>query len=210
MAPASRSAIPVFIFLGLVLVFVPIAALAIVCIQRRQQRLRSEQSRAETADRVAENLYRWSKAEPIELDTLQPPPSVAIKPIRGMSADKRPQLYTRSTLGQEDPPYERPRPLTEFAAHTPPRTIEKDLPELPAPPLSPRCNLQAALESEASPSSVRAGNEKKAYLTDAPRVKSQKVHPEQATEAFHSAERPPLPETESVYFVLEQQHYPAR
>lgn len=215
----SKSAIPVFLFLGIVLVFLPVTALICVWIQGRRQSQRSDQSRAETAERVAENLHRWSKTAPIEMGNVQRPPPAAVQPIRGMSSGKRPQ-YLHRALSQHDTPLDKPRgPTTESTAHSSSTVIENSIypfyPDstpsnpftAPAPP-SPRYDLQAALGSEPSPASVHTGSERRANLADAPRVKSLKVSPQETAEAYHGVERPDVPEFEDAYFA-ERQH-PAR
>ncbi|OCT54983.1 hypothetical protein CLCR_03120 [Cladophialophora carrionii] len=219
----SKSAIPIFVFLGLVLVFLPIAALVCVCLQRCHQRRQLENSRARTAHAVAENMHRWSKFSPIEMGDLQPPPpppaAVAIKPIRGMSVGKRPTHYMHGALGaHEENEHGNPRGQT---AQTPTRVdeprVEARSPAArspisgPPPPLhSPRYDLQAALGSEDSPASVRTGGERQASLGDAPRVKSQKVSPQEAALAYHAGERPAMPESEAGYLAHGRQQLPRR
>lgn len=214
----SKSAIPVFLFLGITLVLLPIAAYIFVFIQRRRKRQRSEQSRAETAEQVVKNLNRWSRFAPIEMDNLPAPP-VAVQPIRNMSSGKRP-VYMHGGLSQQDTPFDKPRgPTTEFTAPsssvvnvcaTPWNPYSTPAPSSPysqAPP-SPRYNLQAALGSEPSPASIHSGSERRANLADAPRVKSLKVRPEESHEAYHNAERPDVPEFEAAYFA--ERREPAR
>ncbi|ETI23279.1 hypothetical protein G647_05078 [Cladophialophora carrionii CBS 160.54] len=212
----SKSTIPIFIFLGLVLVFLPIAALVCVCLQRRHQRRQIENPRAGTAHAVAESMHWWSKSSPIEMGDLQPPPpppppppaAVAIRPIRGMSVGKRPTHYMHGALGaHEENEHGNPRGQT---AQTPTRVDEhhsRNQPRVearspaawspfsgPSPLHSPRYDLQAVLGGEDSPASVRTGGERQASLSEAPRVKSQKVSPQEAALVYHAGERPAVPE----------------
>ncbi|EXJ62866.1 hypothetical protein A1O7_03308 [Cladophialophora yegresii CBS 114405] len=222
----SRSPIPVFVFLGVVLVFLPIAALVCVCLQRRHKRRQAENSRAGTAHAVAESMHRWSKSAPIEMGDMQPPSAVTIiRPIRDLSMGKRPVHHMHGALGAHEAEYDSTRiPTTQIDALPPTRVDEYRDPDLhrseamssvacapfsDSPPLhSPRYTLQAALGSEDSPASIQTGGERVASLSDAPRVKSQKVSPQEAAQAYHGAERPAMPEFETGYVVHEHQQLP--
>ena len=217
MPTKSPSAVAVFLFLALILTFIPTAILVILLLQRRQsQRLRSEQSKAEA---------RFAQDSPsIELGNFQappPPPQVpaaTIAPIRSMSA--------RSTVGQAMPPSLQtrrnstsrytglsagPGPAIESTAQEPaytnayspnyvypypePRTLTSNPHAQVVSPMSPRYDLQTALDGEPSPVSLRVAGERKLSLSDAPRVKSQKVNRQDIIEESVYPRAPAVPST---------------
>ncbi|OQV02054.1 hypothetical protein CLAIMM_07309 [Cladophialophora immunda] len=183
MAVRSRSAIPLFIFLAIVLLFLPCAALLFICFRRRHRRRADDVSRNKATDAVAGSMPNW--AAPIELGNIQPPPPVAtIRPIRSLQTAKNRRFPTthRAASGM-DSPFDNPRtPTAELAASEPTRPGEsrsiqvqnteylaaqpsRNLSQHPA--TSPtlhvaRYNLQAALVMEQSSAEVRRAGQRSA------------------------------------------------
>ena len=63
-------------------------------------------------------------------------------------------------------------------------------------------DLREFLETEQSPASVQSAGERKASLSEGPRVKSLKVKPEETFAAFENADHPTVP------CIVEEAHYP--
>ncbi|KIX98189.1 uncharacterized protein Z520_06269 [Fonsecaea multimorphosa CBS 102226] len=205
MAVKSRSAVPLFIFLAIALLFLPCAALIFLCLRRRHRRKVDKKSRNEATDAVVENMPNW--AAPIELGNIQPPPRAAtIRPIRSLQTAKTRRIPTMHRAANEtDSPFDNPRtPMLEIAAPKPTkpgrrRSIQvqkieylateqsqnpfEDPVTSPIPPHTARHNLQAALATEQSSVAVGKAGERLATISDAPRVKSQVVKPEHAAAA---------------------------
>ncbi|OAP61078.1 hypothetical protein AYL99_03279 [Fonsecaea erecta] len=221
MAAKSGSTIPLFIFLAIVLLFLPCAALVFLCLRRRQRRRIDEESRKPAIDAVAENMPPWTT--PVELGDIQPPPPVAtIRPIRSLQTSKNKRSPpVPSATNRTDSPFNDPRkPTIRIAVPKPTgpgkgRSVKGQTTEYlaagkqsPSPyedpahsPISSytaRYNLHAALVMEQSSAVVGTAGERLASLGDAPRVKSQVVKPEHATTAaLENAHFPPVPDIDA-------------
>ena len=206
----SASAIPVFLFLGLILIFVPAMIFLLLFLKKRRQRARSGQSRTVSGDGMAGGFQA-----PIEMGNFRAPapPPPAVKPIRSMSAGRNQpynmQGMTKVDLGvpNQHQPYET-HGHTKFP-YTEPAYGKTAITSFShqQSPTSPRYNLQSALDSEHSPASVGTAGERKTSISDAPRVKSQRVNPSQAHWIVEQSLHPPaVPRVEAGHYAAGHQH----
>ncbi|OAG35691.1 hypothetical protein AYO21_10162 [Fonsecaea monophora] len=208
----SKSAIPLFIFLAIVLLFLPCAAILLICLRQRRRRLSDQKSRNEAIESVAKSMPNWTPS--IELGNVAAlPPVASIRPIRSLQTKKNarfPRLHSGGSSvdnASENHPTEiaAPKPtragkrysvqvqnMEHLAAEQSPNPFE-NAPTSQTSSHATRYDLQAALVMEQSSAGVGRAGERSASINDAPRVKSQIVRPEHTAAAREGSPFPPTP-----------------
>lgn len=164
MAIKSPSAVPVFLFLALVLVFTPCAAIILVWFKRRHQRRRARNSPID----VPNALTEWSKpsAHSIEMADFHapppPPPPPPAPPIPTPPSASIPPIRSMSTSRTNRPLRNLPSPLTFSNSNTAPtNTHANPFTDTPYQSSSSSFNTQPstyAHQPYVSPSSPRDTN----------------------------------------------------
>ena len=207
---SARTAIPVFVFLALILLFVPAAVLILIKLRRRHQQraqdTKDEPSQLETGVELPEVYVPKFPS---------PPQAVAIKPIRGMSSGRNnrplPPITISKTynphpghlIQQDGPGPEIPSTPTYTYDYPRIRNLTHEQTHFPT---TPTYTLPTAFSQESSPATIGSVKKKRISITDAPRVKSCRVSPERShtpkqdilEESLYPKES--VPSIESLYF----------
>lgn len=185
MITTSKSAIPLFIFVAIVILFLPFLALTFSCYRQARLRKQQEYLRRDVSTKISEKMPDCDGT--IQMDHIQPPPPTVsptrfvaqekgrpLQPMRGadFSSHNKPQKQT-GIIGPD------PTTVAGGAKYQQPN-VEEDGVRTPTPGETPFCRLLTPQSPFSQQTTISERNS--FHLQAAPTREERRVHVRNATE----------------------------